>query len=113
MKDKIQAHCREEKERRKEKAELARRLCINSFGEGDDRGLAFLAEKQWSVVCICKYLIHEFSAVWSFTQTGDLAFVRLIGIKQVVIPANTTPIHSLSQHSKHIVAGVCFLLSEV
>ena len=42
-------------------------------------------------VCECKYLIHEFSAAWSFTQTGDLAFVRLIGIKQVVIPANTTP----------------------
>ena len=52
MKDKIQAHCREEKERRKKKAELARRLCINSFGEGDDRRLAFLAEKQWSVVCV-------------------------------------------------------------
>ena len=54
-------------------------------------------------VCECKYLIHEFSAAWSFTQTGDLAFVRLIGIKQVVMhTCKHNPIHGLSQHSKHV-----------
>lgn len=30
--------------------------------------------------------IHELSTVWSFTQTWDFAVVRLIGIKQVIIP---------------------------
>ena len=81
------------KKRKERKKSRISKTTVQSFGEeGDDRqgGLAlFLAEKQWCVLCVFKHLIHEFSAVWSFTQTGDLAFLWFIGIEQVVVPAKT------------------------
>jgi len=39
-------------------------------------------------VYIILFLIHKFSAIWSFTHAGDFEFIWLIRIKQVVITAN-------------------------